>query len=121
MLMYLIAGIAALAMIGGLVYGERKAGGDSVRAELQPKLTACQTQVSTMGQQITTQNQAVEALRVEGAKKAQEAAKALVIAEGKVKVWQDQSSRLTAVISKRQGPAPKDCKAALTDIRESYK
>lgn len=118
MIAYLVAGIAALVLIADLVAGERKAGGDAVRAELQPKLTACEGQVATMGGQIKEQNAAVDALRSAGIRKEQEAAQALAKAEVKGKVWQDNAARLQAVLTARKPDGPKDCKAAWQEIRK---
>lgn len=110
----LICGLMALALlgaVGGFVAYERHAGADSVRAELQPKLTACTTQ-------LTTQNAAIEAMRQEQAKKQAESAKALAKAEVRAKVWDDQSKRLQAALTARKPDGPQDCKSAWAEIRK---
>ncbi len=107
-------GLLALAIIGGvsgLVYEERKAGGDKVRAELQPKLTACEGAVKE-------QNAAVEALHAAGVAKAAAAAQALAKAEVNAKVWIDQATRLQAVLTARKPTDPQDCKEAWVEIRK---
>ena len=117
----LMYGLLALAIIGGvsgLVYEERKAGGDKVRAELQPKLTACEGLRDTLGKQIIAQNDAVKAMEAAGAAKAADAAKALTAAEGRAKVWTDNATRLQAALTARKPDGPKDCSAAWAEIRK---
>ena len=103
----LIYGLIALGIIGGvagLVAYERKAGGDSVRADLQPKLASCQTQIASLAEE-TKQKQATSA-------------QALRKAEGRAKVWEDNSARLRAVLTSRKPSDPQDCKAAWAEIRK---
>lgn len=103
-LLYAGAAIIILGMLGGIGYKVRQAGADSVRAELQPKLTACQTQIS--------------ALAAETAQKQATSAQALRKAEGRAKVWEDNSARLRTVLTSRKPDGPKDCKAAWETIRD---
>ena len=109
MLLYGLMALAVLWAIGGFVGYERKAGADAVRAELEPKLTACQGQIT--------------ALADETAKRQVAASLALAKAEGRVRVWQDNALRLQSVLANRRASPepPKDCKAAFSDIREAYK
>lgn len=118
---FLATGLIILAILGAfgtLVGYERKAGADKVRAELQPKLTACESLNATLGAQIKQQNAAVEALAAEGAKKQAASAAAVKVAEGRAKVWTDNATKLQAALTARKPDGPKDCKAAWTTIRE---
>ena len=118
LLLYGLVAIAVLGSVAGLVHMERKAGGDAVRAELQPKLTACQSLTATMGGQIKEQNAAVESLRSEGIRKEAIAAQALAKAEAKGKVWDADAKRLRDALTARKPDGPKDCKAAWETIRK---
>ncbi len=100
----LIAGVLLVGSVAGFVAMERKAGADAVRAELQPKLAACEGQIT--------------ALAEETAAKQATSAQALRKAEAKGKVWQDNAIRLQAVLASRKPEGPKDCKAAWQEIRK---
>ncbi len=117
-IIYACIAIAALGAIGGFVAAERKAGADKVRAELQPKLTACEGQVSAMGEQIKQQNAAVDSLKTEADAKQATASQELAKAEGRAKIWEGQSSRLQAILASRKKGDPVDCKAAWQEIRK---
>lgn len=106
---YVAAAIAVMGMVGTAGYMVRKSGADSVRAELQPKLTACEGQIAT-------QNSAIEAMRQEQARKQATSAAALRKAEGRAKVWDEQSKRLQAILAGRK-EGQTDCKAAWDTIR----
>lgn len=113
--------IALIILLGGAAGFYGKIHHDGVvtgKAEVQPKLDACNTQVATMGGQIKEQNAAVDALKAAGEQKAKEAATALKAAEGKAKVWQDNAVRLQGVLTARKPDGPKDCKAAWEEIRK---
>jgi len=118
LLAYGLIALAVLGAVGGFVAYERKAGGDSVRAELQPKLTACEGLRDALGGQIKEQNAAVEALAAQGVAKQQEAAKALRKAEGRAKTWDAQAKRLTAALAARKPTEDQSCTAAWTEIRK---
>ena len=110
----LIAGIVLVGSLAGFVAMERKAGGDAVRAKLQPKLEACQASVDA-------QNAALEALRKAQAEKAARAAQALAGATRKARVWEDNAARLRAVLTapRKAGEAvPTSCEAAWKEIRK---
>ena len=113
-------GLVALGILGtlaGIGYSIRKAGADAVRAELQPKLEACEGAVKA-------QNDALEALRKAGAEKQARAAQALAGATQKAKVWEDNATRLRAVLTapRKAGEAvPTSCDAAWAEIRKPAK
>ena len=117
MLAYLIAGVLLVGGLVGLVAMERKAGGDSVRAQLQPKLTKCEGDVKA-------QNDALAALKAEADKKQARAAQALAGATQKARVWEDNAARLRAVLTaprKAGEAAPTSCEAAWKEIRKPAK
>ena len=107
-------GLAAIAIAFALAFGGiqtyRLKGAQADSA----KLTA---QVTVMGAQIGEQNRAVEALAAEGARKAQEASKALAKAEGRALVWDEQAKRLRAILTARK-PTETSCTAAWEAIRK---
>ena len=111
LILYAVLALAILATLSGIAYKIRESGKDAVRAELQPKLDSCQADIKR-------QNDAVEALRAESAKKQATTAAALVKAEKKAKVWDDQAKRLTAVLATRKPTDATDCKAAWQEIRK---
>ena len=88
------------------------------------RLESCQAdrvkleaQARVLGAQIAEQNRAVEALRESGIRKEAEGIKALRKAEGRAKVWEDDSARWRAVLAGRKPTDAQDCKTAWTDIR----
>src|SRR5690349_18907057 len=100
-------GLIALAILGAVgtgVYKVKQWGADEVRAELQPKLDACEGRI--------------KALAEETAQKEAQSAQALRKAEGRAKVWDDQAKRLSAILTSRKPTDPQDCKAAWTEIRK---
>ena len=106
-MIYVIGGLLLMcALLGGWAKIER-----SERHAAEASLTACQADIKR-------QNEAVEALRAESAKKAATVAAALVKAEKKAKVWDDQAKRLTAVLASRKPTDPQDCKAAWQELRK---
>ena len=96
----------ALALMGGIGWGYKTvkdSGRDEVRAELQPKLTACQGQITALAEETARkQAQSVQALRK---------------AEGRAKVWEDNSKRLRDALTSRKPDGPQDCKSAWSAIR----
>jgi len=84
----------------------------------QAELAGARAQVMVMGAQIKEQNRAVEALQAAGAKKQAESAAALLKAEGRARVWDEQAKRLTAILTTRKPDGPKDCAAAWAEIRK---
>ena len=104
LIVYGLIALAILGTLGGIGYKVRQAGADSVRAELQPKLTACQTQIT--------------ALADETARKQAASVQALRKAEGRAKVWEDNSARLRKALTSRKPDGPQDCKAAWQEIRK---
>ena len=117
MFAYLIAGIILVGSLAGFVAMERKAGGDSVRAKLQPQIDSCKADVQR-------QNDALEALRKAGAEKQARAAQALAGATQKARVWEDNAARLRAVLTaprKAGEAAPTSCDAAWAEIRKPAK
>lgn len=115
MLAYLIAGIVLIGSLVGFVAMERKAGADSVRAVLQPKLDACAGEVEK-------HNAAAKAMAEESAKRQAAASKALANASASAKVWEGQASRLTAVLTAPRPagePVQTTCEAAWKAIRET--
>lgn len=89
------------------------------------RLNSCQAavavqraQVAILGSELDEQNRAVEALEEEGARKAKEASQALAKATAKGRVWQDNATRLQAVLTARKPDGPKDCRTAWEEIRK---
>ena len=111
LIVYAVLALGILGALGGIGYSVRKAGADSVRAELQPKLDAANASIKA-------QNAALDALKAAGEAKAAAAAKALQKASERAKTWEQQASRLTAVLTNRKPDAPQDCKAAWAEIRK---
>lgn len=101
---YGLIALAILGTLGGIGYKIREAGADSVRAELQPKLTACEGQI--------------KALADETAQKQAQSAQALRKAEARAQVWDSQAKRLQAILTNRKPTDPQDCKAAWTELRK---
>lgn len=102
----LLYGFLALALMGGIGYGYtvvKDSGRDEVRAELQPKLTACQTQIQSLAD--------------ETARKQAASVQALRKAEGKAKVWEDNAALLRKALTSRKPTDPQDCKSAWETIR----
>ena len=114
LLPYLLGFLAVSAVLGTAAYNIRKAGADAVRAELQPKLEACEGAVKA-------QNDALAALKAAADAKAKAASQALAKAEAKARVWDDQAKRLRAILTqpRASGPAPTTCDAAWKAIRET--
>ena len=107
-------GLAAIAIAFALAFG----GIQTYRLKgCQADSAKLAAQVTVMGAQIGEQNRAVEALAAEGARKAQEASKAIAKAEVKAKVWTDNALRLQAVLTARKPTDATDCKAAWQEIR----
>ena len=111
LLPYLLGFLAVSAVLGTAAYNIRKAGADAVRAELQPKLEACEGTVKA-------QNDALAALKAEADAKAAKAAQALAKASQKAKVWEDNASRLRKVLTDRKPDAPMSCTEAWKEIRK---
>ena len=110
----LIAGIVLVGSLAGFVAMERKAGGDAVRAKLQPKLEACEGAVKA-------QNEALAALKAAADAKAKAASKALAKASKDAKTWEDNAARLRAVLTaprKAGEAAPTSCAEAWSEIRK---
>lgn len=84
----------------------------------QAEFAATKAQVTVLGAHIGEQNRAVEALQAAGAAKAKESAQALIKAEGKAKVWEDNAVRLQSVLTNRKPTDPRDCAAAWKEIRK---
>ena len=97
----------ALAIMGGIGWGYKTvkdAGRDEARAELQPKLTACQGQITALAEETARkQAQSVQALRK---------------AEGRAKVWEDNSKRLRDALTSRKPTDDQSCKGAWEAIRK---
>lgn len=115
---YGLIALAILGALGGIGYKVRQAGADSVRAELQPKLTACEGQVATMGGQIKAQNEAVDALQDESARRLATSAQAARKADDRARVWDEQAKRLQVVLTSRKLDGDKSCAAAWAEIRK---
>ncbi len=111
MIAYLIAGAVLIGSLIGFVAMERKAGADSVRAVLQPKLDACQGEIKK-------QNDALEAVRKEQLAKQAKATQELASATKRGKVWEDNALRLQAVLSGRKPDGDKSCAGAWAEIRK---
>ena len=114
---YAVLALANLGTLGGIGYSIRKAGADSVRAELEPKLQACNDAVQR-------QNDAIARLHEEAAKKQAAASQALAKASVRAKTWEDNAARLRAVLTaprKAGEAAPTSCDAAWTEIRKPAK
>lgn len=117
LIIYAVLALAILGTLAGIGYSIRKAGADAVRAELQPKLEACEGAVKA-------QNDALAALKAEADKKQAAASKALAKASKDAKTWEDNAARLRAVLTAPRPDgkaAPTDCKAAWAAIREPAK
>ena len=89
------------------------------------RLESCQadrvkleSQAKVLGAQIAEQNRAVEALRDAGIRKEAEGIKALRKAEGRAKVWEDDSARWRAVLAGRKPTDAQDCKTAWSELRK---
>lgn len=102
---FVIAGVICIASLG------------YAKIEHSSKVAA-EAETKACASQLTAQNSAIEAWRAEGAKKAQDAAKALAKATGKAKVWEDNALRLQTVLANRKPTDPQDCKAAWQEIRK---
>ena len=111
LVIYALVALAVMGAIGTGVYKVKQWGGHEVRAELQPKVEACE-------RELKKQNEAVDALAAEGAKKQAAASKAIAKAEAKAKVWDDQAKRLTALLTDRKEGGDKSCKGAWQEIRK---
>ena len=114
LIVYAVLALGILGALGGIGYSIRKAGADAVRAELEPKLTACNDAVQR-------QNDAIARLHEEAAKKQAAAATALARASQKARVWEDNAARLRAVLTapRKAGEAvPTSCEAAWKEIRK---
>lgn len=84
-----------------------------MRAELQPKLEACASEVEK-------HNQAAMVMAEESARKQAAASKALASATQKARTWEDNAARLRAVLTaprKAGEVAPTTCEAAWAAIR----
>ena len=92
----LIAGIVLIGSLAGFVAMERKAGGDSVRSELQPKLTKCEADVEA-------QNQAILATKAEGDRRVAAASKGIARARTEAKAAISEAERLRTA---SKGSAP---------------
>lgn len=114
--------IAVMGAIAGVIYAWNsfidgiddlgyKRGKSEVRAELAPQLATCKAQSEE-------QSRAVEALATEGARKAQEASKALAKAEGRARVWDEQAKRLQDVLTRRKPTDDNSCGAAWAELRK---
>ena len=117
LIVYAVLALGILGALGGIGYSIRKAGADAVRADLQPKIDACQASIEA-------QNAALEALRKAQAEKAARAAQALATASQKARVWEDNAARLRAVLTapRKAGEAvPTSCDAAWAEIRKPSK
>ena len=117
----LLAGLALVTALTAFVAYERKAGADKVRAELQPKLTACQNYSKGLEGRITEQNAAVDKLAKDGAAKAKAASQAIAKATEGAKVWEDNAARLRAVLTARKPDGDKTCTGAWVEIKKGAK
>lgn len=109
---YIVAGIIFIALAG---YAKIEHSG---KVEAQTQTEACNTARVAMGEQIKQQNAAVDSLKATADAKQATASQALAKAEGRAKVWEDNSARLRAVLASRKPTDPQDCKSAWTEIRK---
>jgi len=108
-------GLAGLAIAAALAFG----GVQTWRLKgCQADAAQQKAQVAILGASLAEQNRAVEAIAKEGAAKAAAAAQALREAEGKAKVWEDDSARWRRVLAARKPTDPQDCKAAWQELRK---
>ena len=117
LIIYAVMFLAVAGVIGAGYHQVKKSGADEVRAELQPKLEACEGAVKA-------QNEALAALKAEADKKQARAAQALAGATQKARVWEDNAARLRAVLTaprKAGEEAPTDCRSAWAEIRKPAK
>ena len=114
LIIYAVLALGILGTLAGIGYSIRKAGADAVRAELQPKMEACEGAVKA-------QNEALAALKAQADAKAARAAQALAGATQKAMVWEDNAARLRAVLTapRKAGEAvPTTCESAWAEIRK---
>ena len=110
----LIAGIVLVGSLAGFVAMERKAGGDAVRAKLQPQLEACQVAVES-------QNQAIAKTKADGDRRVAEATKGVAKARTEAKAAISEAQRLR--IASKGNAAPGACIAAdaAAELRKGLK
>ena len=110
-------GLLALGILGtlaGIGYSIRKAGADAVRAELEPKIAACQTAVEA-------QNQAIAATKAEGDRRIAAAAKGAAQARRDAQGAISEAERLRTIT---RTPAPAgSCPAgsAVAEVRKGFR
>ena len=114
MMAYGLIALAILGSVAGLVGYERKAGGDAVRAELQPQIESCKAAVAQ-------QNAAVAALKATSDAKIAQASKGLAKAAQEGKAARSEAERLRALA--KAPAAPSACAAgdAVAEVRKGLK
>ena len=117
LLLYGFMALAILGALGGIGYSIRKAGADAVRAELEPKLKACETLTAGLSAQVKAQNEAVEALRADAARRADKARRALASAETVSRGLESEAAHLKAVLASK-GKEGRTCEKAWEAIRK---
>ena len=110
-LLYAVAAIAVMGMVGAGYHTVKKSGYTEAVAEYQPKLDAAEASIKA-------QNEALDALKAAGDAKAKAAAKALAGASKKADTWEKQAARLAAVLTGRKPDGPVSCAAAWEEIRK---
>ena len=114
LIIYAVMFLAVAGVIGAGYHQVKKSGADEVRAELQPKLEACEASVKA-------QNDALDTLKAEATRKQAAAAQALSKATMKAEVWEQDAGRLRAILTapRKAGEAvPTTCESAWAEIRK---
>ena len=84
----------------------------------QDEVAAAQQTIGALGEQISAQNQAVEALKAESARRLATSAQALRKAEDRARVWDADAARLRAALTARKPTDSKECKDAWAELRK---
>ncbi len=111
--MFYVIGVLAILLALTGIWGKWQQHSKEVA---EANLTACKTLTATLGSQIKEQNQAVETMKAESARRSAESAKALSKAEARAKTWDADAARLRAVLTARK-PDELSCTAAWKEIR----
>ena len=108
LIVYAVLALGILGTLAGIAYSIRKAGGDAVRAELEPKLQACAAEVERA-------NEAALATKAEGDRRIAAASKGAARARQDAQGAVSEAQRLRAFIA--APPTAEACPAASATAR----
>ncbi len=108
---YLIAGIVLLGGITGFIAMERKAGGDAVRATLQPKIDKCEGE-------LTKANDAAKAVQAEGERRIAAASAGVARARKEAAGAVSEAERLRGLAGGKAPASACPAASAVADIRK---